>query len=286
MRTKSDDFIDDDVETLKYCDITTKSSGHSQSHQSCSDNRVGFGTNGIVNSYGSAGVILGVTLGNGICSEVGTGCAADSKFKGTVDSLFRTSESTQGRLNDKSMIKIDKSKSSGVLHEVVNAGGKFAEKMKSVQEAIVYKHHEPPNKSNNKVHEPTISHVGYKVENLKYYGELKGYDFKSYGTIDKPPISSAHEKSHQYAASDKGSHSNNHEKSHARSLQGYNPAKVPQACDKSVYSDKYGAHYYRSSHVKPANAFQVYQETKYSYNVSGVPGTPAQASAAAAFFAR
>lgn len=100
---------------------------------------------------------------------------------------------------------------------------------------------------------------------IKYYGELKGYDqFKT---------SASHEKSHNVHAKSK--------------LVNVEPSS------KSVYSDKYSdsydgkhAFYHRSSaHAKP-NVFQVYQETKYSYNVSGVPGTPAQASAAAAFFAR
>ncbi|XP_046591946.1 uncharacterized protein LOC107217886 [Neodiprion lecontei] len=135
-------------------------------------------------------------------------------------------------------------------------------------------------KSNNPHEKSTIK--AKQVEGgVKFYGEVKsGYDFKSYGSIDKPPPSSAHEKSH------------------AKSLPGYNvtPAKSGvETSGKIVYSDKYSdsnaydgnKHFYnhRAAHPKP-NVFQVYQETKYSYNVSGVPGTPAQASAAAAFFAR
>ena len=128
---------------------------------------------------------------------------------------------------------------------------------------------------------------------MKYYGELKGYDLKSYGTIDKPGVVvSAHEKSHSH-----GAEKNGHDKCHSKvscssssscssAMQSYGLSKVgggERPAEKSVYADHY---YHRSSHSKPQTAYQVYQETKYSYNVSGVPGTPAQASAAAAFFAR
>lgn len=186
------------------------------------------------------------------------------KLKNPGDSLVKVNEITQVR--EKSMIKLEKSK---VSHDL----GKSFEKMKSVQDSI-HKHESSKNK---------VSHDygSYKVENLKYYGELKGYDFKSYGNIDKP--SSVHEKGHQHSSSEKGYQVN--EKCQAKSVQGF--VKGGGQTEKSVYSDKYGDHYYhRSSHVKPQNPYHVYQETKYSYNVSVTPGTPAQASAAAAFFAR
>ncbi|XP_043471271.1 uncharacterized protein LOC122504292 isoform X2 [Leptopilina heterotoma] len=194
------------------------------------------------------------------------------KFKGTLDLIKVTDSTPQGRLTDKSMIKLEKAK---VSHETLV--GK-SEKMKSVQEPI-HKHEIPKVKINH----DSLGYGGYKVENLKYYGELKGYDFKSYGNIDKPP-SSAHEKSHQQHSSSEKGYQPNDNKCQAKVLQTY--VKGGQT-EKSVYSDKYGDHYYhRSSHVKPQNPYQVYQETKYSYNVSVTPGTPAQASAAAAFFAR
>ena len=211
------------------------------------------------------------------------------KFKGTVDSLLKASEVTQGRLSEKSMLKIEKSKipiDLGKSKIPIDLGkpkvpldpGKSAEKMKSGQDSG-FKHEASKSKIS---HEP-LAYSGYKVENIKYYGELKGYDFKSYGNIDRPP-GTAHEKSHQHSSSEKG-YQVNHDKCQAnKSLQGY--AKGGQS-EKSVYSDKYSDNYYmRGSHVKPQNPYQVYQETKYSYNVSGTPGTPAQASAAAAFFAR
>ncbi|XP_035725719.1 kinesin-like protein CG14535 isoform X2 [Vespa mandarinia] len=166
------------------------------------------------------------------------------------------------------MLKIEKPQSSSkvvALHGVEGTG-KSMDRMKSSQDV---------------------------VENLKYYGELKGYDFKSYGTIDKA-IVTAHEKSHLHGAPQEKL---SHEKCHAKLSSGStssasSPAiqaylKVPNVVDRQAEKSPYGEHYYhRSSHSKPQNAYQVYQETKYSYNVSGVPGTPAQASAAAAFFAR
>lgn len=38
--------------------------------------------------------------------------------------------------------------------------------------------------------------------------------------------------------------------------------------------------------VQDSGVFGVYAETKYTFAVNGLPGNPAQASAAAAFFAR
>ncbi|XP_015113333.1 kinesin-like protein CG14535 isoform X1 [Diachasma alloeum] len=198
--------------------------------------------NGTASTYVSGGVILGVNSAV-LCPEVMIGCP-DSKFKGV-----------------ESYLKSDKQK----VEKVKCDTGKLAEKIKTVQDAM-YKPHEPAKTKG--LHEPGISHVGYKADNIKYYGELKG--FKSYGAIDKPQ---------QYASSDKG-HSS-HDKSHARSSA--------KQCDKSAYSDKYSENYYhrpvylKSPALYPPNVFQ---ETKYAYSVSGVPGTPAQASAAAAFFAR
>lgn len=198
----------------------------------------------------------------------GTDTTTD-KFKGTVDSLLKATETTQGRSSEKPLLKSEKSKIPVDLGKP-----QPSEKMKSVQDSV-YKHEASKSKVS---HEP-LAYSGYKVENIKYYGELKG--FKSYGNIDKP-AGSAHEKSHQQSSSEKGYQVDKCQAN--KSLQGY--PKGGQS-EKSVYSEKYGDHYYvRGAHVKPQNPYQVYQETKYSYNVSGPPGTPAQASAAAAFFAR
>lgn len=181
------------------------------------------------------------------------------------------------------MLKLEKLSGKAALH----GGGELAvskcgaERMKSASQEVGYNKHEV---SKAKSHD--VGH-GYKVENLRYYGELKGYaEFKSYGTVDKQPaaalVVSAHEKSHLHAPTscEKG------DKCHSKtsSAQGYSMAKIGQQQPEKSHHG--GDHYYhRSSHSKP-NVYQVYQETKYSYNVSGVPGTPAQASAAAAFFAR
>ncbi|XP_044012628.1 kinesin-like protein CG14535 isoform X2 [Aphidius gifuensis] len=217
-----------------------------QQQQSTNKNIINGNNN---NTYINGGLILGVNgVVGGLCSNVMIGCN-DNKFKGGVESYLKTSDK----------IKIDKSK--------CETGSKFVEKIRSVQDAM-YKQHEIIKSSKN---EPVISHVGHKNDNLKYYG------FKSYGAIDKPL------QSHQYASSEKAGNSYNHEKNHPRSLQAYSS----KSGDKSVYSDKYNDHYYhRSGYSKSANAFPVYQETKYAISVSGVPGTPAQANAAAAFFAR
>ncbi|XP_066602950.1 uncharacterized protein [Prorops nasuta] len=201
--------------------------------------------------------------------NVGDADLSDGRYKqGSVDSFLKNGETAQGRSCERSMLKLEKPVGKG-LQEM--ASGKPADRIKSSQE--VYKH-ELKVKS-------THEH-GFKMENLKYYGELKGYDFKSYGNIDKPATS--HEKSHQHGPPDK---LGQHEKVHSKvssSGQTYALAKViGERQDKCFYGDHY---YHRSSHSKAQSAYQLYQETKYSYNVSGVPGTPAQASAAAAFFAR
>ncbi|KAK1131895.1 hypothetical protein K0M31_016043 [Melipona bicolor] len=179
------------------------------------------------------------------------------------------------------MLKIEKpSTKATILHGVEGIGKCGGDRMKSAQELGYGKHETVKSKSHDVGH-------GFKVENIKYYGELKGYDFKSYGTIDKPVlVVSAHEKSHLHGPEKNGHDKTCHSKTSSSSaMQSYGLSKVAgeRPAEKSVYADHY---YHRSSHSKPQNAYQVYQETKYSYNVSGVPGTPAQASAAAAFFAR
>lgn len=111
----------------------------------------------------------------------------------------------------------------------------------------------------------------YKSDNIKYYGELKGYDFKSYGNIDKPvPV---HEKSLQHGAS-------GHE------VGGQAKSFIPKSGqDKGTFGDKHpDHHHHRAPLGKPP--LPPYQETKYSYNVNGTPGTIAQVNAAAVFFAR
>ncbi|KAK0078566.1 hypothetical protein PV325_002350 [Microctonus aethiopoides] len=223
----------------------------------------------------NGGIILGVNVVGGgvICPEVMLGCN-DGKYIGTMDNYIKSSDNKSG-------LKLDKTKCES---DNIKVGGKFLDKIRSVQEAMHKQHDTTKSKNNHEpMQQPVISHVGYKVDNLKYYGELKG--FKSYGAIDKPPVANVHEKSHQHAgSSEKNLHStNNHEKIHARSLQGYCSNKIG---DKSVYSDKYSDHYYRSGYHQKSSGFPVFQETKYAYSVNGVPGTPAQASAAAAFFAR
>ncbi|XP_023287540.1 uncharacterized protein LOC105694763 [Orussus abietinus] len=202
----------------------------------------------------------------------------EDRFKGTVDSLLKASEAVQGRLSEKSMLKLEKPKAP---HE----GAKVPEKMKPGQEFKV---------ELAKAKEA----LGFKVENVTYYGELKGYDYKSYGNIDEPlaGLDKTYDKAHDKAAAlinahlghpDKTQHQA-HDKGHLKVPQGYGPAKMPDnPGQKALYGEKYSDHYYhRTSHAKPSPYHQVYQETKYSYSVSGVPGTPAQASAAAAFFAR
>lgn len=247
----------------------SKSSHHHQTRSS----GIGGGNGG------SSG--CGAVSGNVCHGGSGVPCEPSTcdRYKGAVDSLLKASEAVQGRLCERSMLKIEKPSTKAILHGI-EAVGKCGERMKSVQE-LGYGKHET---AKSKGHE--VGH-GFKVENIKYYGELKGYDFKSYGTIDKPAVSSAHEKSHSH-----GPEKNGHEKCHSKTsssstaMQNYGLSKVAgeRSTEKNaVYADHY---YHRSSHSKPQSAYQVYQETKYSYNVSGVPGTPAQASAAAAFFAR
>ncbi|XP_076766277.1 uncharacterized protein LOC143433053 isoform X2 [Xylocopa sonorina] len=228
---------------------------------------------------GSSGPGSGTITGNACHGGSGVPCDSSTcdRYKGAVDSLLKASEAVQGRLCDRSMLKIEKPTTKAIVHGIEGLG-KCGDRMKSAQELGYAKHEGCKSKSHDVGH-------GYKAENIKYYGELKGYDFKSYGTIDNPSVVSAHEKSHSH-----GPEKNGHEKCHAKTststaMQSYGLSKVAgeRPPEKSVYADHY---YHRSSHSKPQSAYQVYQETKYSYNVSGVPGTPAQASAAAAFFAR
>ncbi|XP_071566947.1 uncharacterized protein [Temnothorax nylanderi] len=248
---------------------------HQQHHQ----------TRGIGGSNVTSGIVGNVFPDSGDVSH-GDLTTCD-KYKGTGSESNRggSSDVVQGRASERSMLKIEKLSGKVALH----GGGEAAvskcgaERMKSTSQEVGYNKHEV-----NKAKSHDVGH-GYKVENLRYYGELKGYaDFKAYGTVDKQPASvlvSAHEKSHLLHAPtscEKGDKC--HGKAPSSSAQGYSLAKIgQQQAEKSHHG---GDHYYhRSSHSKP-NVYQVYQETKYSYNVSGVPGTPAQASAAAAFFAR
>lgn len=238
---------------------------------------------GIGGSSSIAGGVIGNALpdGNGgSCGEVTT-C---DKYKGTGSESNRggSSDAVQGRLTERSMLKIEKLSGKAALHSGESAIGKCGvERMKSTSQETGYNKHET---GKGKSHD--VGH-GYKVENLRYYGELKSYaDFKAYSAVDKQLVS-AHEKSHHHhppSSCEKGDKC--HGKVSSSSAQGYSLAKIgQQQSDKSHHHS--GDHYYhRSSHLKPPSAYQVYQETKYSYNVSGVPGTPAQASAAAAFFAR
>ncbi|XP_026825287.1 kinesin-like protein CG14535 isoform X2 [Ooceraea biroi] len=192
------------------------------------------------------------------------------------------------------MLKIEKLSGKAALHATGETVGKCgAERTKSsAQEIAGYGKHEV-SKVTKSGHD--VGH-GYKVENLRYYGELKGYggDYKAYGNVDKQPsassgvLVSAHEKSHLLHVPmpcEKGDKCHGKGSSVASDrAQGYaGLAKTgQQQTEKSHHS---GDHYYhRSSHSKPPSAYQMYQGAKYSYN--GVPGTPAQASAAAAFFAR
>ncbi|XP_076672113.1 uncharacterized protein LOC143371115 isoform X2 [Andrena cerasifolii] len=224
-------------------------------------------TSGGGNGSGSSAI-----PGNACHGGSGVPCEAATcdKYKGAVDSLLKASEAVQGRLCERSMLKIEKPSAKAILHGI-EAIGKCG--MKSAQEL------------GGKVKGHGDVGHGFKAENIKYYGELKGYDYKSYGTIDKP-AASAHEKSHSHVA-EKNGHDKCHSKttSSSSAMQSYGLAKVAgeRPAEKGLYADHY---YHRPSHSKPQSAYQVYQETKYSYNVSGVPGTPAQASAAAAFFAR
>ncbi|XP_033298194.1 uncharacterized protein LOC117204671 isoform X2 [Bombus bifarius] len=264
--TYEDGTEDCEVISSSRCHADSSKSFHHHQNRSCG---IGVGTGGG----------CGTVSGN-VCHG-GSGVPCDSstcdRYKGAVDSLLKASEAVQGRLCDRSMLKIEKPSTKAILHGIEGIG-KCGDRMKSAQELGYGKHETGKSKSHDVGH-------GFKVENIKYYGELKGYDFKSYGTIDKPTVVSAHEKSHLH-----GPEKNGHEKCHSKTssssaMQSYGLSKVAgeRPAEKSVYADHY---YHRSSHSKPQSAYQVYQETKYSYNVSGVPGTPAQASAAAAFFAR
>ncbi|XP_054002832.1 uncharacterized protein LOC128889317 [Hylaeus anthracinus] len=250
----------DDSEAISRCHVEFKSHHHP-------------GRSSTTGGSSGCGVISGNVCHGG--SGVPCESATCDKYKGAVDCLLKASEAVQGRLCERSMLKIEKPTTKAIVHSV-EAPGKCGDRMKSGQE-LGYGKHETTAKS--KGHD--VGH-GFKVESIKYYGELKGYDYKSYGTIDKP-ATCAHEKSHTH-----GPEKNAHEKCHSKTSSSsamHGLAKVvgERPPEKSPYADHY---YHRSSHTKPQSAYQVYQETKYSYNVSGVPGTPAQASAAAAFFAR
>lgn len=89
--------------------------------------------------------------------------------------------------------------------------------------------------------------------NIKYYGELKGYDFKSYGNIgDERSCNARHDKV-----------TTGHEK--AKPGQSFGVVKA----EKNVCSDKYSDHHYhRSSHAKPPLPYANYEDAKYA------PGTP------------
>lgn len=270
----------DDCDTSSRCHVSCeplKSHHHHHHHQH--QTRGTGGTN-----FVGSGVV-----GNAF-SDSGVEVTTCDKYKGTGSESNRSGsgDAVQGRPCERSMLKIEKLSGKAVLHAGggESAVGKCgAERMKSTSQEAGYNKHEV---SKAKSHD--VGH-GYKVENLRYYGELKGYgDFKSYGTVDKQPTSalvSAHEKSHLHVPAAYEKSDKCHGKlpsSSAAIAQSYSLAKIGQQSEKSHHgSDHY---YHRSSHSKPSSAYQVYQETKYSYNVSGVPGTPAQASAAAAFFAR
>lgn len=209
----------------------------------------------------------------GLAHHVVAGNVAEvnhDKFKGTVESLLKASEATQGKLNDRSMLKIEKPAKGG-LHEpgAIKAADKMnksasQEQKSKVLEASVYS----------------------KAESIKYYGELMGYDYKSYGNIDNPPASVHESKASSSSgmAHDKSIHAKVH------SHQVYSAPTKSSDSKCSYGGDKYSESYYHRAgvHGKPPTpiSYQMYQETKYSYNVNGVPGTPAQSSAAAAFFAR
>ncbi|XP_072765684.1 uncharacterized protein [Anoplolepis gracilipes] len=277
-------------ETGNDCDVTLSSRGyveplkshHNHHHHHHPHQQQQQQTRG---STIASGVIVGNVFldggGDGSCGEVTT-C---DKYKATgSESNRNSSDAIQGRSNERSMLKIEKLSGKSALHsgsgESTAVGKCGAERMKPASQEAGYNKHEV-----NKAKSHDVGH-GYKVENLRYYGELKGYaDFKVYGAVDKQPAST-HEKSHLFHAPsscEKGDKC--HGKMLPSSAQSYGLGKSgQQQSEKSHHS---GDHYYhRSSHSKPPSAYQVYQETKYSYNVSGVPGTPAQASAAAAFFAR
>ncbi|XP_034945741.1 uncharacterized protein [Chelonus insularis] len=251
-RIKSDDSAEINDDNLKHME---------QQIKACDQSRTNF----------NGGIILGVNAGGVICPDVMLDNNEAKLYKQGTGDYLKQSDG-QNKLNDKSVTKMDKLKG--------ESDGKAGEKSRLGREQL-HKHEGSKSKSN---HEPAvISHVGYKVDNLKYYGELKG--FKSYGAIDKPPALT-HEKTHQYESSEKVIYPSNHDKNHPRSAQGHCSAK---SVDKSerVHSDKYGDHYYhRYGYPKSLNVLPMFQETKYSYAVKGTPGTPSQASAAAAFFAR
>jgi len=253
-----------------------KSHHHHHYHHHQQQQARGIGSSNVADSV--IGNALPDDSGGDSCDEVTT-C---DKYKGTGSESNRggSSDAVQGRLTERSMLKIEKLSGKAALHSGESAVSKCVERMKSTSQETGYNKHEA---GKGKSHD--VGH-GYKVENLRYYGELKSYaDFKAHSAVDKQMVS-AHEKSHLHHPPSSCEKSDKcHGKVSSSSAQGYSLAKIgQQQSDKSHHS---GDHYYhRSSHLKPPSVYQVYQETKYSYNVSGVPGTPAQASAAAAFFAR
>ncbi|XP_067215067.1 kinesin-like protein KIF26A isoform X2 [Linepithema humile] len=261
------------------CHVEALKSHHHHYHHQQQQAARGIGGSNV------AAVVIGNALpdgGGGSCGEVTT-C---DKYKGTGSESNRggSSDAVQGRLTERSMLKIEKLSGKAALHSGESAVGKCGvERMKSTSQETGYNKHEA---GKGKSHD--VGH-GYKVENLRYYGELKSYaDYKAYSAVDKQLVS-AHEKSHLHhppSSCEKGDKCHGKvSSSSSSSAQGYSLAKIgQQQSDKSHHSADH--YYHRSSHLKPPSAYQVYQETKYSYNVSGVPGTPAQASAAAAFFAR
>ncbi|EZA61098.1 hypothetical protein X777_08310 [Ooceraea biroi] len=261
------------------CRVESLKSHHHHHHQH-------HQTRGISGSNGASGA-----AGNALVDFEVTAC---DKHKSTGSESSRGGDAVQGRPCERSMLKIEKLSGKAALHATGETVGKCgAERTKSsAQEIAGYGKHEV-SKVTKSGHD--VGH-GYKVENLRYYGELKGYggDYKAYGNVDKQPsassgvLVSAHEKSHLLHVPmpcEKGDKCHGKGSSVASDrAQGYaGLAKTgQQQTEKSHHS---GDHYYhRSSHSKPPSAYQMYQGAKYSYN--GVPGTPAQASAAAAFFAR
>lgn len=236
------------------------------------------------------------TAGNAVADLEVTSC---DKHKSATSESSRGGDVIQGRSCERSMLKIEKLSGKAALHAagetVVGKCGAERSTKSSAQEITGYSKHEV-NKITKSGHD--VGH-GYKVENLRYYGELKSYgtDHKTYGNVDKQPsasssgvLVSAHEKSHLlHVPCEKGDKCHGKGSSvasdRAQSHAGLAKTGSQQQTEKGHHGG--GDHYYhRSSHSKPSSAYQVYQGSKYSYNVSGVPGTPAQASAAAAFFAR
>lgn len=208
------------------------------------------GTNdGVVGGCGGVnGLVNGANVTNAFSNCPGTGVSNVEinstnekmyKDNNVIDSLLKASDAVQGRLNERSMVKIEK--------QTIKGSAIFLDKGKS----LIQDKHEMNGKC-----------MKNHVDNLKYYGELK-----SYGNIEKlnSPI----------VASTKILNSGSYQCSQT--------AKERDK-DKIVHGDH---HHHRTCHTKSQDVnHQKYQETKYSYNVNSVPGTPAQACAAAVFFAR